>query len=165
MTDGDLRGDVGSLENVLSRSMVTWQGIVKNIEYLSLDDSIKRVMGKWWRTWVKTDVGRRSHHPHPQSQSQSQSGVEGLRPGSAKGTRVRSTGVRLRARARGESSEIESDSEDEQEEHEEDGMQVDDLHPSLGVGMGAGGTTGTGVGVGTGVEGDDGGVSQLLKNL
>lgn len=37
---------------------MTWQGIVKNIEYLSMDDSIKRVMGKWWRTWVKTDVGR-----------------------------------------------------------------------------------------------------------
>jgi hypothetical protein len=40
--------------------MATWQGVVKNIEYLALDDSIKRVMGKWWRTWVKTDVGRRS---------------------------------------------------------------------------------------------------------
>lgn len=33
---------------------------MKNIEYLALDDSIKRVIGKWWRTWVKTDVGRKS---------------------------------------------------------------------------------------------------------
>lgn len=52
------RGDVASLESALSRGLITWQGIVKNIEYLSMDDSIKRVMGKWWRTWVKTDVGR-----------------------------------------------------------------------------------------------------------
>lgn len=51
-------GDTATLERSLSRGSVTWQGIVKNIEYLSLDDSIKRVMGKWWRTWVKTDVGR-----------------------------------------------------------------------------------------------------------
>lgn len=132
------RGDVGSLEKVLSKSMVTWQGIVKNIEYLSLDDSIKRVMGKWWRTWVKTDVGRQSHsQSQPQADSQHQ-----LPPHSA-----RRAG---NARIKRESSDVESDIEDtEEDEDEEDGMQVDvpdNEHAS-------------------GVEKDDGGVSQLLKNL
>lgn len=59
------RGDTQSLESSLSRGLVTWQGVVKNIEYLALDDAIKRVMGKWWRRWVKIDVGRErepSHH-------------------------------------------------------------------------------------------------------
>jgi hypothetical protein len=54
------RGDTPTLERALSQGLATWQGLVKNIEYLGLDDSIKRVIGKWWRTWVKTDVGRQS---------------------------------------------------------------------------------------------------------
>jgi hypothetical protein len=54
------RGDTPTIERALSQGLATWQGVVKNIEYLALDDSIKRVIGKWWRTWVKTDVGRKS---------------------------------------------------------------------------------------------------------
>ena len=26
-----------------------------NIDYLDLDDSIKRIVGKWWRKWIKTE--------------------------------------------------------------------------------------------------------------
>ena len=51
-------GDDGALESALNRGLVTWQGVVKNIDYLSLDDSVKRVLGKWWRRWIKTDSGR-----------------------------------------------------------------------------------------------------------
>lgn len=58
VADSPGRGDVSALETALNRGLVTWQGVVKNIEYLALDDSVKRVMGKWWRRWVKTDVGR-----------------------------------------------------------------------------------------------------------
>jgi hypothetical protein len=31
---------------------------VKNIEYLGIDDRVKRVVGKWWRKWVKVSTGR-----------------------------------------------------------------------------------------------------------
>jgi hypothetical protein len=52
------RGDAQGLETALSKGIVTWQGVVKNIDYLGLDDGIKRVIGKWWRRWVKVAVGR-----------------------------------------------------------------------------------------------------------
>jgi hypothetical protein len=32
--------------------------VVKNVHYLGMDDNVKRVLGKWWRKWVKTDEGR-----------------------------------------------------------------------------------------------------------
>ena len=49
-------GDVTALESALSRGIVEWQGVVKNIHYLGMDDNVKRVMGKWWRRWVKTEA-------------------------------------------------------------------------------------------------------------
>ncbi|KAL7419437.1 hypothetical protein Q5752_006275 [Cryptotrichosporon argae] len=52
-------GDAGALEAALSNGAVTWQGMVKNIEYLELDDRIKRVVGKWWRRWVRPSAGGR----------------------------------------------------------------------------------------------------------
>jgi len=79
---------------------------VKNIEYLALDDSIKRVIGKWWRTWVKTDVGRRSEQVD----------------------RKRSVSDTEVSKRRG--SSVESESTDE--EREEDGMEVD-LHDGVVV--------------------------------
>lgn len=33
--------------------------MVKNVHYLGMDDNVKRVLGKWWRKWIKTDEGRR----------------------------------------------------------------------------------------------------------
>ncbi|KAK4690041.1 hypothetical protein P7C73_g42, partial [Tremellales sp. Uapishka_1] len=51
-------GEAAALESALSRGLVTWQGVVKNVDYLGLDDGIKRVIGKWWRRWVKVAVGR-----------------------------------------------------------------------------------------------------------
>lgn len=49
-------GDVTALESALSKGIVEWQGVVKNIHYLGMDDNVKRVMGKWWRRWVKTEA-------------------------------------------------------------------------------------------------------------
>jgi hypothetical protein len=51
------------LERALNTGLCNWQGLVRNIEYLGMDDSIKRVMSKWWRRWVKTDVGRQGSEP------------------------------------------------------------------------------------------------------
>lgn len=50
------RGDANIVEDALSRGLVSWQGLVHNIDYLDLDDSIKRTVGKWWRKWVKTET-------------------------------------------------------------------------------------------------------------
>jgi hypothetical protein len=33
--------------------------LIKNIEYLELDNRIRRVLGSWWRRWVKVTPGRR----------------------------------------------------------------------------------------------------------
>lgn len=70
-----IRRDIPTLERALSQGLATWQGLVKNIEYLGLDDSIKRVIGKWWRTWVKTDVGRQSSESADRRPSTSDSEV------------------------------------------------------------------------------------------
>jgi hypothetical protein len=88
--------------------LATWQGVVKNIEYLALGDNIKRVMGKWWRTWVKTDVGRRS------SESAS------ARPATVAGPPLASS---RKDRQYSVSSESASATDDEREE---DGMEVDE---------------------------------------
>lgn len=49
------RGDTNAIEIALSKGLVSWQGLVHNIDYLDLDDGIKRVVGKWWRKWIKTE--------------------------------------------------------------------------------------------------------------
>lgn len=51
-------GDTAALESSLNRGLVEWQGLVKNVHYLGLDDGIKRLLGRWWRRWIKTDEGR-----------------------------------------------------------------------------------------------------------
>ncbi|KAJ9125828.1 hypothetical protein QFC24_002612 [Naganishia onofrii] len=52
-------GDSSHLEEALARGHVSWQGLIKNIEYLELDNRIRRVLGSWWRRWVKVTPGRR----------------------------------------------------------------------------------------------------------
>lgn len=58
------RGDANAIESALSSGEVSWQGMVKNIEYLGLDNEIRRVVRAWWRRWVKVGeaagAGRRS---------------------------------------------------------------------------------------------------------
>lgn len=50
----------------MSTGDISWQGVVKNIEYLGLDNNVKRVLGSWWRRWVKVAAGRSANAP-PQS--------------------------------------------------------------------------------------------------
>lgn len=100
--------------------MATWQGVVKNIEYLALGDNIKRVMGKWWRTWVKTDVGRRL----------SESAT--ARPGTVAGPPLSSN---RKDRQYSVSSESASASATD-DEREEDGMEVDERREEDDGGVG-----------------------------
>jgi hypothetical protein len=50
------RGDLREVEDALSRGIVSWQGLVYNIDFLDLDDGIKRCVGNWWRKWIKTET-------------------------------------------------------------------------------------------------------------
>ncbi|ADV23651.1 hypothetical protein I305_01638 [Cryptococcus gattii E566] len=45
--------DVSHFNHCLSRGFATWQGVIRNIEYLGLDSEIKLLAGKWWKRWVK----------------------------------------------------------------------------------------------------------------
>ncbi|WWD02017.1 hypothetical protein V865_000055 [Kwoniella europaea PYCC6329] len=45
--------DADHFNHCLSKGLVTWQGVIRNIEYLSLDNEIKLLAGKWWKRWVK----------------------------------------------------------------------------------------------------------------
>ncbi|WVR09298.1 hypothetical protein IAU60_006363 [Kwoniella sp. DSM 27419] len=45
--------DADHFNHCLSKGMVTWQGVIRNIEYLSLDNEIKLLAGRWWKRWVK----------------------------------------------------------------------------------------------------------------
>jgi hypothetical protein len=63
-----LRGDAAILENALAKGEVTWQGVIKNTEYLGFDNTIKRILGSWFRRWVKVSTGRTDSEPgrrHP----------------------------------------------------------------------------------------------------
>lgn len=43
------------IEKALSNGSISWQGLVKSIDYLDLEAPIKRIVGKWWRRWIKTE--------------------------------------------------------------------------------------------------------------
>jgi hypothetical protein len=45
-------GDTRTIENALRTGTVTWEGCVRNVEYLGLRDEIKRFLGRWWRLWI-----------------------------------------------------------------------------------------------------------------
>ncbi|KAG8702449.1 hypothetical protein FRC09_004728 [Ceratobasidium sp. 395] len=45
-------GDTRTIEQALRSGTVTWEGCVRNVEYLGLRDEIKRFLGRWWRLWI-----------------------------------------------------------------------------------------------------------------
>ncbi|KAB5596245.1 D-arabinitol 2-dehydrogenase [Ceratobasidium theobromae] len=57
-------GDTRTIENALRTGAVTWEGCVRNVEYLGLRDEIKRFLGRWWRLWIagggNRQLGRRA---------------------------------------------------------------------------------------------------------
>ncbi|WVW85233.1 hypothetical protein I302_107271 [Kwoniella bestiolae CBS 10118] len=64
--------DADHFNHCLSKGLVTWQGVIRNIEYLSLDNEIKLLAGRWWKRWVKPTEptergGGERHKPPPPS--------------------------------------------------------------------------------------------------
>jgi len=45
-------GDTRTIDHALRTGAVTWEGCVRNVEYLGLRDEIKRFLGRWWRLWI-----------------------------------------------------------------------------------------------------------------
>ncbi|KAG9033415.1 hypothetical protein FRB95_014863 [Tulasnella sp. JGI-2019a] len=44
-------GSMDPIERSLKDGTVTWEGLVRNVEYLGLREEVKRFLGKWWRSW------------------------------------------------------------------------------------------------------------------
>ena len=40
------------IEDCLARGSITWEGIVRNVEYLGLREDIKVFLGRWWGNWL-----------------------------------------------------------------------------------------------------------------
>lgn len=43
------------IEDALRSGSVTWEGLVRNVEYLGLREDVKRYLGKWWKNWRESD--------------------------------------------------------------------------------------------------------------
>jgi hypothetical protein len=44
-------GRLDNIERTLRDGQVTWEGLVKNVEYLGLRDDLKQYLGNWWKRW------------------------------------------------------------------------------------------------------------------
>ncbi|KAG8856571.1 hypothetical protein FRB96_006331 [Tulasnella sp. 330] len=44
-------GSMDPIERSLKDGSVTWEGLVRNVEYLGLREEVKRYLGKWWKSW------------------------------------------------------------------------------------------------------------------
>nr|XP_031863832.1 uncharacterized protein CI109_000474 [Kwoniella shandongensis]KAA5530904.1 hypothetical protein CI109_000474 [Kwoniella shandongensis] len=90
------------INHCLSSGSVTWQGLVRNIEYLGLDNEIKKLTGDWWKRWVRpTSAGERS----------------AALPGGGVGGGV---GARMDEDGDGDEGRVETDSGHEADEEEDD---------------------------------------------
>ncbi|WVF67694.1 hypothetical protein IAT40_002453 [Kwoniella sp. CBS 6097] len=102
--------DVDHFNHCLSKGLVTWQGVIRNIEYLALDNEIKLLAGKWWKRWVKpTDPAER--------RNTGAASVNGLGSGKKRAMSV-STGLK---RPVGH----DDDDDDDEEEDDEGGNGID----------------------------------------
>jgi len=50
-------GKIDNIERVLREGQASWEGLVRNVEYLGLRDDVKQYLGRWWKKW-RSDSGR-----------------------------------------------------------------------------------------------------------
>ncbi|KAJ1309169.1 hypothetical protein OPQ81_004840 [Rhizoctonia solani] len=73
-------GDTRTIENALRTGTVTWEGCVRNVEYLGLRDEIKRFLGRWWRLWIAGGGQRQVHRRATDSvEEEEEDGDEGMK--------------------------------------------------------------------------------------
>jgi hypothetical protein len=110
------RGDLREVEDALSRGIVSWQGLVYNIDFLDLDDGIKRCVGNWWRKWIKTETQSTTGRNAEDSSDDDDDGGEGAqRAKSVKSSPRGSRGRTSRSLVESESDGCEGDNEGEDE--------------------------------------------------
>lgn len=51
-------GKMDAIERTLREGQVSWEGLVRNVEYLGLRDDVKRYLGKWWKNWRDAEARR-----------------------------------------------------------------------------------------------------------
>ncbi|OCF35819.1 hypothetical protein I316_02312 [Kwoniella heveanensis BCC8398] len=100
--------DADHFNHCLSKGLVTWQGVIRNIEYLSLDNEIKLLAGKWWKRWVKPTEPTERTKTGPVS-------VKGFGASGKKRAMSVSTGLKKPINRGG------ADEDDDDEEEDEDG--------------------------------------------
>jgi hypothetical protein len=108
------RGDLREVEDALSRGIVSWQGLVYNIDFLDLDDGIKRCVGNWWRKWIKTETQSTTGR-NPAEDSSDDEEEETQRAKSVKSSPRGSRGRMSKSLVESESDGCEGDNEGEDE--------------------------------------------------
>lgn len=110
------RGDLREVEDALSRGIVSWQGLVYNIDFLDLDDGIKRCVGNWWRKWIKTETqSTTGRNAEDSSDDDDDEGEGAQRAKSVKSSPRGSRGRTSRSLVESESDGCEGDNEGEDE--------------------------------------------------
>ncbi|KAG8922570.1 hypothetical protein FRC03_001579 [Tulasnella sp. 419] len=56
-------GKMDGIEKTLREGHVTWEGLVRNVEYLGLRDDVKKYLGAWWKRWRDSQNLRSSSPP------------------------------------------------------------------------------------------------------
>ncbi|KAG8979197.1 hypothetical protein FRB90_008197 [Tulasnella sp. 427] len=47
-----------AIERTLREGQVSWEGLVRNVEYLGLREDVKRYLGRWWKNWRDAEARR-----------------------------------------------------------------------------------------------------------
>lgn len=76
-------GKMDAIERTLREGQVSWEGLVRNVEYLGLREDVKKYLGKWWKNWRDSQArgtsaeaedddddesGERKTYPYPRPQ-------------------------------------------------------------------------------------------------
>jgi hypothetical protein len=56
-------GSLDYLEDLLHRGDISWEGVVRNVEYLGLRDEVKVFLGRWWSQWLDPTRQRTARGP------------------------------------------------------------------------------------------------------
>ncbi|KAG8893864.1 hypothetical protein FRB99_001671 [Tulasnella sp. 403] len=49
-------GKMDAIERTLKEGQVSWEGLVRNVEYLGLRDDVKKFLGRWWKNWRDSEA-------------------------------------------------------------------------------------------------------------
>jgi hypothetical protein len=65
-------GKINYIESSLCRGSITWEGLVRNVEYLGLRNPIKVFLGRWWAEWLDPTRECKALNAHPTIEEESE---------------------------------------------------------------------------------------------